>query len=58
MTKEITITAEAYILLENARLPGEDFNDTLRRLIKSYKQTEFLNRQKQILENDDFTPLD
>lgn len=55
MTKKIRITEEAYNLLEEARLPGEDFNDTLLRLIKRFDQIEFIKRQKQILEGEDFS---
>ncbi len=40
------------------KLPGEDFDDTIRRLIRRYDQIEFIKRQKQILEEDDFLPLD
>lgn len=58
MTKKIRITEEAYNLLEEARLPGEDFNDTLLRLIKKYDQIQFIKRQKQILEGEDFSPFD
>lgn len=58
MTKKIRITEEAYNCLEEARLPGEDFNDTLLRLIRRYDQTELIKRQKQILEKEDFFPLD
>jgi predicted CopG family antitoxin len=55
LTKKIRITEEAYNLLEEARLPGEDFNDTLLRLIKRFDQIEFIKRQKQILEGEDFS---
>jgi len=58
LTKKIRITEEAYNLLEEARLPGEDFNDTLLRLIKKYDQIQFIKRQKQILEGEDFSPFD
>ena len=58
MTKKIRITEEAYNLLEEARLPGEDFNDTLLRLIKRFDQIEFIKRQKQILEGEDFSPFE
>ena len=58
MTKKIRITEEAYKRLEEARLPGEDFNDTLLRLIKRFDQIEFIKRQKQILEGEDFSPFD
>jgi predicted CopG family antitoxin len=55
MVKEIEISVEAYNLLEKARLPGEDINDTILRLIE---RTEFFERQKQIVENEEFLPLD
>jgi predicted CopG family antitoxin len=58
LTKKIRITEEAYKQLEEARLPGEDFNDTLLRLIRRYDRIELIKRQKQILEEDDFLPLD
>lgn len=58
MTKKIRITEEAYKRLEEARLPGEDFNDTLLRLIRRYDQIELMKRQKQILEEEVFRPLD
>jgi len=58
LTKKIRITEEAYKCLEEARLPGEDFNDTLLRLIRRYDQIELMKRQKQILEEEDFLPLD
>jgi hypothetical protein len=44
--------------LEEARLPGEDFNDTLLRLIRRYDQIELIKRQRQTLEKEDFSPLD
>jgi hypothetical protein len=47
--------------LQEARLPGEDVNDTLRRLIKRYEQyekTKFARHQRQILESEDFTSID
>ncbi|MFW9964758.1 MAG: antitoxin VapB family protein [Candidatus Sifarchaeia archaeon] len=58
MTKKIRITEEAYNRLEEARLPGEDFNDTLLRLIRRHEQTEFIKRHRQIFEDEDFIPLD
>jgi predicted CopG family antitoxin len=58
LTKKIRITEEAYNLLEGTRLPGEDFNDTLLRLIRRYDQIELIKRQRQILEEEDFLPLD
>jgi hypothetical protein len=57
MVKEIEISIESYNFLEKARLPGEDLNETLLRLIKRYEQTMFLEHQKQILEHDDFQLL-
>lgn len=57
MTKKIRITEETYKSLEKARLPGEDINDTLLRLIKRYEQIEFLECQKRILNDEDFLPL-
>jgi len=50
LTKKIRITEEAYNCLEEARLPGENFSDTLLRLIRRHEQIEFIKRQKQILE--------
>lgn len=58
MVREIEISVEVYNLLEQARLPGEDFSDTLLRLVRKYEQTEFVKRQKQILEEEDFLLLD
>ncbi len=58
LTKIISISVEAYDLLEKARLPGEEFNDTICRLIKLREQTEFFKRQSQIVEDEDFFPLD
>ena len=58
MVKEIEISVEAYNLLEQAKLQGEDFNDTLLRLVRRYDQIDLIKRQKQILEEDDFLPLD
>ena len=61
MTKKVRISEDAYNRLKEARLPGEDINDTLRRLIREYEQyelTKFARRQKHILESEDFTPID
>lgn len=57
MVKEIEISVEAYNLLEEARLPGEDISDTILRLIELRERTEFIKRQKQIAEREDFLPL-
>jgi predicted CopG family antitoxin len=58
MFKEIEISVEAYNLLEQAKLPGEDFSDTLLRLVRKYEQVEFIKHQKQILEKERFYALD
>ncbi|MGD9397040.1 MAG: hypothetical protein PVJ05_11475 [Candidatus Thorarchaeota archaeon] len=58
MVRKIRISIEAYNLLEAARLPGEDINDTLLRLVRMYEQIEFIRSQKQILEDEVFLPLD
>ncbi len=58
MVKEIEISIEAYRFLEQARLPNEDFSDTLLCLVSRYKQIEFIRSQKQILEDEVFLPLD
>ncbi len=49
---------EAYDLLEKARLPGEDLNDTILRLITMRERLDFLKRQKQILDDDEFQSVD
>jgi predicted CopG family antitoxin len=58
LTKKIRISEEAYNCLQKARLPGEEINETLLRLIERYKQIEFIKRQRQILKGDDFIRLD
>jgi predicted CopG family antitoxin len=58
LTKKIRITEEACSFLEDAKLPSEDFNDTLLRLIWRYDQIEFIKSQKQILEEEEFLSLD
>ncbi|MFQ5832460.1 MAG: antitoxin VapB family protein [Candidatus Thorarchaeota archaeon] len=58
MTKKLRISEEAYICLERAKSPREDFNDTLLRLIRRYEKTKFLEGQKQTLEDQDSIPLD
>ena len=57
MVREIEISVEAYSLLEKARLPGEDISDTILRLTELRERTEFIKRQKQIAEREDFLPL-
>jgi hypothetical protein len=37
---------------------GEDISDTILRLIELRERTEFVKRQKQIAEAEDFLPLD
>lgn len=58
LTKIISISVEAYDLLEKARLPGEDLNDTILRLITMRERLDFLKRQKQILDDDEFQSVD
>lgn len=58
MTKTISISVEAYDLLEKAMLPGENLNDTILRLIKLRERFEFFKHQNQIIEDEDFSPLD
>ena len=58
LTKTISITVEAYDLLEKAMLPGEDFNDTILRLITMRERLDFLKKQKQILDDDEFQSID
>ncbi len=58
LTKIISISVEAYDLLEKARLPGEDLNDTILRLITMRERLDFLKKQKQILDDDEFQSID
>ena len=58
MTKKIRINEEVYNLLVSEKLPAENLNETIIRLIRRYEQTEFIKRQKQILEEEEFLSLD
>jgi len=49
---------EVYDLLEKAKLPNEDLNDTILRLIAKRERLEFLRKQKQILDDDEFQSHD
>lgn len=58
LTKTISISVEVYDLLEKAKLPNEDLNDTILRLIAKRERIEFLKKQKQILDDDEFQSID
>ena len=58
LTKTISISVEVYDLLEKAKLPNEDLNDTILRLIAKRERIEFLKKQKQILDDDEFQSHD
>ena len=54
MTKNISLTNEAYDLLKNMKLEGESFSDTIKRLAKKGKLSEVLYLYPELQEAEEF----
>jgi hypothetical protein len=57
-TTTIPLTKETRDLLKQFGQKGETYDELIRRLLKVAEQVEFANRQKRILEDEEFMPLD
>ncbi len=57
-TTTIPLTKETRDLLKRYGQKGETYDELIRRLLVYAEQVEFANRQKRILEEEEFVPLD
>ncbi len=57
-TTTIPLTKETRDLLKRYGQKGETYDELIRRLLVFAEQVEFANRQKRILEEEEFVPLD
>jgi hypothetical protein len=57
-TTTIPLTKETRDLLKQFGQKGETYDELIRRLLEVAQRVEFANRQKRILEEEEFVPLD
>jgi hypothetical protein len=57
-TTTIPLTKETRDLLKQFGQKGETYDELIRRLLQVAQQVEFANRQKRILDDEEFVPLD
>ncbi len=57
-TTTIPLTKETRDLLKRYGQKGETYDELIRRLLQIAEQVEFARRQKRILEDEEFVPLD
>ena len=57
-TTTIPLTKETRDLLRRYGRKGETYDELIRRLLNVAEQVEFARRQKRILEEEEFVPLD
>ena len=57
-TTTIPLTRATRDHLKKFGQKGETYDELIRRLIEIAEQVDFFNKQKQILEEEDFVPLD
>jgi len=57
-TTTIPLTKETRDLLKRYGRKGETYDELIRRLLNVAEKTEFARRQKRILEEEEFVPLD
>ncbi|MHA2432393.1 MAG: DUF7557 family protein [Candidatus Thorarchaeota archaeon] len=57
-TTTIPLTKETRDLLKRYGRKGETYDELIRRLLNVAEQIEFARRQKRILEEEEFVPLD
>jgi hypothetical protein len=57
-TTTIPLTKETRDLLKRYGQKGETYDELIRRLLHVAEQVEFARRQKRILEDEEFVPLD
>jgi len=57
-TTTIPLTKETRDLLKRYGRKGETYDELIRRLLNVAEQVEFASRQKRILEEEEFVPLD
>ncbi|MFX1579950.1 MAG: hypothetical protein ACFFBJ_09915 [Promethearchaeota archaeon] len=57
-TTTIPLTKETRDLLKRYGQKGETYDELIRRLLLVAEQVEFARRQKRILEDEEFVPLD
>jgi hypothetical protein len=57
-TTTIPLTKETRDLLKRYGQKGETYDELIRRLLQVAEQAEFARRQKRILEEEEFVPLD
>jgi hypothetical protein len=57
-TTTIPLTKETRDLLKRYGRKGETYDELIRRLLNTAERVEFARRQKRILEEEEFVPLD
>ncbi len=57
-TTTIPLTKATRDLLKRFGQKGETYDELIRRLLEVAQQVEFANRQRRILEEEEFVPLD
>ncbi len=57
-TTTIPLTKETRDLLKRYGQKGETYDELIRRLLQVAEQVEFANRQKRILEDEEFVSID
>ena len=57
-TTTIPLTKETRDLLKRYGRKGETYDELIRRLLEVAEQVEFARRQRRILEEEEFVPLD
>ena len=57
-TTTIPLTKETRDLLKRFGQKGETYDELIRRLLQVAEEVEFARRQKRILEEEEFVPLD
>ena len=57
-TTTIPLTKETRDLWKKSGQKGETYDELIRRLLQVTEQVEFARRQKRILEEEEFVPLD